>query len=283
MQNCDYDLCSVRRYLEFPLKVAQAAIRPRNAFVLNKTHITAFFISFIFGYENKTYISDGNRVHANPTTPYLEIARPGDMIDMIVPAVRDELFFRYDTNSRTAELFGLESCEFVMTPRFRAVQEEIYAAIDSLRRPGMADRIDLLALELAREAMLNRRDDERGKRGVDEPDERIFKVSSYLEIHYDQPLNLDELIRESGLERRTFYREWNKFYTESPKSRLLRLRFDKACEMLRSSRRRIYEIAEECGFSDAMYFSRMFRGRFEVSPGEYRARNHFPAERGRNG
>ena len=50
---------------------------------------------------------------------------------------------------------------------------------------------------------------------------------------------------------------------------ILRIRFCCACEML-STNRRIKEIAESCGFSDAAYFARAFRRRFGCQPREFR-------------
>lgn len=270
MENRDYNLEHVRRLLAFPLRVSSVAVRPRNAITLRRTCIEYLFISFIFKYENKTVISDGRKLHARARTPYLEIARPGNYMDMLVPAVRDELFFRFDANSAAAEkLFNLQDCVFEMTPRFQELREAVYHALDAPHCPGMADRIDFLALEMAREAMLNRRDDEREKGGTGEADERIFKVANWIDLHYDEPLDLDGLIRRSGLERRTFYREWNKFYAESPKRTMMRLRFEKAREMLRSLRKPIGEIAGECGFPDAMYFCRAFKLRYGITPGDY--------------
>ena len=44
----------------------------------------------------------------------------------------------------------------------------------------------------------------------------------------------------------------------------------KARELLLSSSRPLFEIAQECGFEDPLYFSRIFRRETGISPGGYR-------------
>lgn len=51
---------------------------------------------------------------------------------------------------------------------------------------------------------------------------------------------------------------------------LRRLRLEKACGLLRMSRDRVTEIAEQCGFNSVYAFSRAFRGAFGLSPLAYR-------------
>ena len=54
-------------------------------------------------------------------------------------------------------------------------------------------------------------------------------------------------------------------------TRLLELRLRMAVDLLaRSERRRIAEIAFECGFNDLSYFNRAFRRRYNATPSEIR-------------
>ena len=47
-------------------------------------------------------------------------------------------------------------------------------------------------------------------------------------------------------------------------------RISQAKRMLRSTDRRVYEIAEQTGFSDTKYFSKVFRDSTGMTPREYR-------------
>lgn len=65
-------------------------------------------------------------------------------------------------------------------------------------------------------------------------------------------------------------RLYSEAYHTTPQQYLLRLRMEKAEEILRnSSDRPIAEVALQCGFYDAHYFSRLFRTRFGCTPSEY--------------
>lgn len=56
----------------------------------------------------------------------------------------------------------------------------------------------------------------------------------------------------------------------SPKKYLLRMRIEKACNLLHHSDLSIEQIASSCGFSDRYYFTRIFSRTMRVSPGIYR-------------
>ena len=59
----------------------------------------------------------------------------------------------------------------------------------------------------------------------------------------------------------------------SPHEYLVGIRMRKACSLLSSQtlgRLNIKEISDQCGFTDPLYFSRMFRKRLGLSPSRYR-------------
>ncbi len=56
----------------------------------------------------------------------------------------------------------------------------------------------------------------------------------------------------------------------SPRKYLMRMRVEKACNMLHHSDLSIDQIASACGFSDRYYFTRIFTRTMNVSPGVYR-------------
>jgi len=58
---------------------------------------------------------------------------------------------------------------------------------------------------------------------------------------------------------------------DSPNQYLLRARLEKAAALLQQNKLEIKDIATACGFSDIYYFSKMFKGRFKIPPGKFRA------------
>ena len=60
----------------------------------------------------------------------------------------------------------------------------------------------------------------------------------------------------------------------SPKAFQLRIRLDRAKQMLAASDSSIESIAAAVGIHDAFYFSRLFRDRENCSPSEFRSRHN---------
>lgn len=54
---------------------------------------------------------------------------------------------------------------------------------------------------------------------------------------------------------------------------LLKVRIQKACELLLESDKKVYEIAALVGYKEAKYFNRVFKNEMNVSPDEYRRMN----------
>ena len=67
---------------------------------------------------------------------------------------------------------------------------------------------------------------------------------------------------------------WARLFKEqtgySPRKYLVRMRVEKACNLLHHSDLTIEQIASDCGFSDRYYFTRIFSRTMNVSPGVYR-------------
>lgn len=55
---------------------------------------------------------------------------------------------------------------------------------------------------------------------------------------------------------------------------LVQLRMEKACELLRQPRMKIYEVADQVGYRYLPYFSRQFKEKFGMTPMEYRKREN---------
>ena len=65
-----------------------------------------------------------------------------------------------------------------------------------------------------------------------------------------------------------FKQKTGKSYTEY----IEKLRIDKACHLLKETNLKIYEIADECGYADGQYLSRVFKNATGLTPLEYKAK-----------
>lgn len=99
---------------------------------------------------------------------------------------------------------------------------------------------------------------------------RVAEAIAHLELHYAEPLTLEQLTEISGMSRRNFIRTFESAMNCPPIKYLIRLRIKNACRLLQNSRRSITEIAMAVGFSDSNYFSRQFRLHTKMSPTDFR-------------
>lgn len=99
----------------------------------------------------------------------------------------------------------------------------------------------------------------------------IRATAAYICEHFTQPLSLADCAARLHLSVSRFSHLFTKTIGISPYQYLLRLRLDRACELLLHTELDIRHIAQLIGFDDPSYFSRLFRKRFGGAPGTFRA------------
>lgn len=88
----------------------------------------------------------------------------------------------------------------------------------------------------------------------------------------DPSLSVSDLAREIGTSETYLRRIFAKALGISPLEYINDLRFSRAGELLLSGFYTVEQVALECGFSDAKYFSTSFKKRFGVTPTEYKTK-----------
>ncbi len=101
---------------------------------------------------------------------------------------------------------------------------------------------------------------------------RMELVLNWMREHCDQELTRDDLARRVGLSPGYFSERFHEHTGHSFSEHLSKLRVDKAARLLRNSNQTLLSIALDCGFSDASYFSKVFRRVMGQSPSEFRQR-----------
>jgi len=102
-------------------------------------------------------------------------------------------------------------------------------------------------------------------------DARILQGIRYMEQHIRETEISNRLLASlGGMSVNAFARLFKDQTTYPPRKYLLRMRVEKACNMLHHSDLSIEQVASECGFSDRYYFTRIFSRTMKVSPGAYR-------------
>jgi AraC-like DNA-binding protein len=101
-------------------------------------------------------------------------------------------------------------------------------------------------------------------------DERKEMIERYISTNLFDKVSLEEVSGYLGMNRTYFCLFFKRHYGKGFADYLNDLRVDKAASMLLHGDRQISEIAKECGFKTAAYFTRAFRRSRGMTPGEYR-------------
>ncbi len=99
---------------------------------------------------------------------------------------------------------------------------------------------------------------------------KIIPALVHIQAHLDQELSLDVLAAHVGLSKYHFHELFQVATGETPKAYVDRLRLEWAALQLRIRRAPVVDVALECGYRNHETFSRAFRGRFMMSPREWR-------------
>lgn len=110
-----------------------------------------------------------------------------------------------------------------------------------------------------------------GREGTEsETARRIHRQAEYINAHFAEEIDLDRCAAEEGLSRSRFSHLFTEIMGMSPYKYQLSLRLDRAKELLSFSSLSVGEISASVGFSDPLYFSRIFRKWFSLSPSDFR-------------
>jgi len=112
---------------------------------------------------------------------------------------------------------------------------------------------------------------------VQHGDTVILRCQTWLAENYERSDIVTELVRRSGIPKRTFDRRFRAATGYSPLAYIQALRIEEAKHMLETGKQPIEEIAREVGYEDPASFRRLFRRLAGISPSEYRRKLQLPA------
>jgi transcriptional regulator GlxA family with amidase domain len=105
---------------------------------------------------------------------------------------------------------------------------------------------------------------------VDHGDSVIERCQTWLAQNYERADIVAELVRRSGLPKRTFDRRFRAATGYSPLAYVQALRIEEAKQLLETGSARVEAVAREVGYEDAASFRRLFRRLAGMTPGDYR-------------
>ena len=100
----------------------------------------------------------------------------------------------------------------------------------------------------------------------------VIAVTEYIYEHFSEDIDFHQHAENLYLSYSHFVHLFTKYTGFSPHKFLLKVRIDKAKDLLMHTQLNICEIATHIGFSDPLYFSRLFRKYLGLSPSDYRSK-----------
>ena len=101
--------------------------------------------------------------------------------------------------------------------------------------------------------------------------ELMIKATDYIRNKmWNEDISVKQIAEHLYITPEYFIRLFKKTFGITPRQYINRLKLEKASQFLRTTNRKITEIAENSGFYDMHHFTRSFRKNFGLSPGEYR-------------
>ncbi|WXL24547.1 AraC family transcriptional regulator [Ectopseudomonas mendocina] len=99
----------------------------------------------------------------------------------------------------------------------------------------------------------------------------VDAVHAVMRAHLHDSLNLDELAAQFKLSRFHFAKTYRALTGHAPIQDFIQLKMAHACRLLDEGSQSIRQVAEQLGYEDVYYFSRLFRKVVGTAPSHYRA------------
>jgi transcriptional regulator GlxA family with amidase domain len=100
----------------------------------------------------------------------------------------------------------------------------------------------------------------------------VARCQTWIAENYDRRNPVTAMVRLSGLAERSFKRRFQQATGMSPLEYVHALRLEEAKQMLEAGDLPIEAIANEVGYEDTGFFSRLFRRKVNLTPAQYRKR-----------
>ena len=100
----------------------------------------------------------------------------------------------------------------------------------------------------------------------------ILQAKEFIRGNYNKKVSIEELCRELYLSPTYFSYMFKKETGENYMEYLQKIRMEEAKHLLKTTNQKVYEIAEQVGYSDYKYFTVQFKKYAQMSPKEYRSR-----------
>ena len=263
-----YFLTDRKRFVDFPFKLKEVGWLPGHYYIHKNAILKDIYICMSCNSRDESLTEkDGILLYTKYPHDkiHFSLIAPGTHYNTIKPALHDELYFRFDISSEQAVRNLVGEYKNFYFPKWPSnLMAELQEYLHQLDKPGVADKVDQLAVRLITEIILHHIEESTSDKNTVEM--RIYSTANDL-------VNGKELalaVHDNGFSMRSFYREWKKHFDIPPKIYVQNKKLEKARQLLSESNLNNIEIAHQCGFKNVKYFYSWFHKNFEISPREYR-------------
>ncbi|HEY1686743.1 MAG TPA: DNA-binding transcriptional regulator [Tepidisphaeraceae bacterium] len=111
----------------------------------------------------------------------------------------------------------------------------------------------------------------RGSTDVIADDLAVVKALRYLKDNACEHISVDDVVRQVPLSRSVLERRFRKFVGRSINNEMVRLRLNRAMELLSETNLELKVIAQQAGFGTQSYMNAVFKDKLGRTPGSFRA------------
>lgn len=104
---------------------------------------------------------------------------------------------------------------------------------------------------------------------ISSPNTSLQHALNYINAHFVEKINIEDIVEEINLSRYHFFRIFKQAVGMTPMQYINTMRCNKAKQLLNKKKYSINEIAVECGFENASYFSKTFKKYTGMLPSDY--------------
>lgn len=109
-----------------------------------------------------------------------------------------------------------------------------------------------------------------GEKSASEYPQYLIDAIKYINLNWQNPISITLLAEKACLSKSRFLHSFKENVGTSAYSYIVNIKIEKAKELLLSTDMNISTVAETVGYSDSLYFSRLFKKHIGISPKEYR-------------
>ncbi|MFF2175842.1 helix-turn-helix domain-containing protein [Lysinibacillus sp. NPDC058147] len=226
---------------------------------------------FLFVIRGEARMSVNGTVYELQPGSVIHVA-PGMLLDAQVISQSEYeyylLFYRFD---KLDEVYGGRECdshfklEAGANPRVLELLIMLHQNANAHSGIGKL-RVKELFLSVMHQVLVGCKHRESGS----SPSERVIEEAiAYIHRYYMNPLTLDELAELHAMSPKRFSYFFHKHTGFRPIDYLINYRMERASDLLKVSNFPIHDIAISVGYTNPLYFSRVFKKKFGVSPSVY--------------